>query len=77
MIFAFTVAADAGLVWLLASAVAIAKFDTWGDRLIPVARAAAVTGRGRQLHVGVDAHDLTPVPLRWVEDQISRPHDKP
>ncbi|AXK88547.1 hypothetical protein SAMN05421776_12156 [Nocardia farcinica] len=44
MIFAFTVAADAGLVWLLASAVAIAKFDTWGDRLIPVARAAAVTG---------------------------------
>ncbi|WP_280420043.1 metallophosphoesterase [Nocardia carnea] len=26
--------------------------------------------RGRQLHVGVDAHRLTPVPLRWVEDRI-------
>ncbi|SLG32789.1 serine/threonine specific protein phosphatase [Mycobacteroides abscessus subsp. abscessus] len=38
---------------------------------------SSIARRGRQLHVGVDAHDLTPVPLRWVEDQISRPHDKP
>ncbi|WP_063042218.1 MULTISPECIES: metallophosphoesterase family protein [Nocardia] len=28
--------------------------------------------RGRQLHVGVDAHDLTPVPLRWVQEQIEK-----
>jgi calcineurin-like phosphoesterase family protein len=27
-------------------------------------------GRGRQLHVGVDAHDLAPVPLSWVEQMI-------
>ncbi|WP_063831996.1 metallophosphoesterase family protein [Nocardia otitidiscaviarum] len=27
--------------------------------------------RGRQLHVGVDAHDLTPVPLKWVEERIA------
>ncbi|MBF6358099.1 hypothetical protein IU449_26750 [Nocardia higoensis] len=30
-----------------------------------------VQQRGRQLHVGVDAHDLTPVSLKWVEDRIS------
>lgn len=26
----------------------------------------------RQLHIGVDAHDFRPVPLKWVEEQISR-----
>lgn len=26
--------------------------------------------RGRQLHVGVDAHGLEPVPLKWVEERI-------
>jgi len=27
--------------------------------------------RGRQLHVGVDAHGLAPVRLRWVEEKIA------
>ncbi|WP_306365383.1 metallophosphoesterase family protein [Nocardia sp. CC227C] len=27
--------------------------------------------RGRQLHVGVDAHDLAPVALAWVEERIA------
>ena len=27
--------------------------------------------RGRQLHVGLDAHHLSPVPLAWVEKQIT------
>ncbi len=25
----------------------------------------------RELHVGLDAHDLRPVPLRWIEDRIA------
>jgi len=31
---------------------------------------SSVARRGRQLHVGVDAHDMRPVPLKWIEEQI-------
>ncbi|WP_280505785.1 hypothetical protein [Nocardia farcinica] len=30
--------------------------------------------RGRQIHVGLDAHQLRPVPLPWVADTISKGH---
>nr|WP_280185449.1 MULTISPECIES: metallophosphoesterase family protein [Nocardia] len=35
---------------------------------------SAVQQRGRQLHVGVDAHGLRPVPLHWVAERIANEH---
>lgn len=33
--------------------------------------------RGRQLHIGVDAHDLAPVPQSWVAEQLHRASTSP
>ncbi|WP_306358726.1 MULTISPECIES: metallophosphoesterase family protein [unclassified Nocardia] len=42
-----------------------------GEYLLHGHTHSAVKTRGRQIHIGLDAHDLTPVPQSWVEDYIT------
>ncbi|MFI8976941.1 metallophosphoesterase [Nocardia asteroides] len=54
------------------------RFPEWrvpdvGQWLLHGHTHSSVAVRGRQLHVGVDAHNLTPVPQRWVAEQIQPP----
>ena len=47
------------------------RFPNDGRWLIHGHTHSNIQQRGRQLHVGLDAHDLRPVPLRWIEDRIA------
>ncbi|MFD3463738.1 metallophosphoesterase [Nocardia fluminea] len=59
------------------------RFEEWrvpdtGQWLIHGHTHAETRVRGRQLHVGVDAHHFTPVPQTWIADQIHHAgFDKP
>lgn len=46
------------------------RFPDHGQWLLHGHTHSPVPQHGRQLHVGVDAHDLAPVSLHWVEQRI-------
>lgn len=48
------------------------RFPDTGQWLLHGHTHSPIKQRGRQLHVGVDAHNLAPVPLSWVRDRISQ-----
>lgn len=47
------------------------RFPDTGAWLLHGHTHSDIQQRGRQLHVGVDAHDLGPVSLHWIEDRIN------
>lgn len=47
------------------------RFPDLGRWLLHGHTHSTVQQRGRELHVGVDAHDLGPVSLHWVEERIT------
>lgn len=47
------------------------RFPDTGRWLLHGHTHSPIAQRGRELHVGVDAHDLSPVPLKWVEERIA------
>jgi len=57
-----------------------ARYPEWrpvdaGQWLIHGHTHSAEKVRGREIHVGLDAHGLAPVPLKWVEHTIARAED--
>ncbi|WP_062979877.1 metallophosphoesterase [Nocardia flavorosea] len=52
------------------------RFPDVGRWLLHGHTHSSVKQRGRELHVGVDAHGLAPVPLKWVEERITAGADE-
>lgn len=50
------------------------RFPDTGRPLLHGHTHSEIAVRGHQLHVGVDAHHLTPVSLHWVETQLRQAH---
>ena len=55
----------------------VARYPEWrpvnaGQWLIHGHTHSGVAVKGREIHVGLDAHALAPVPLKWVEQVIRR-----
>ena len=48
------------------------RFPDLGGWLIHGHTHSSIQQRGRQLHVGVDAHQLAPVSLHWIEQRINQ-----
>lgn len=46
------------------------RFPDTGRWLLHGHTHSTVQQRGRELHVGVDAHGLAPLPLKWVEERM-------
>ncbi|MEV4127052.1 metallophosphoesterase [Nocardia sp. NPDC049707] len=48
------------------------RFPDTGRWLVHGHTHSTVAQRGRELHVGLDAHDLKPVSLHWIEERITK-----